>query len=173
MSETRTSTLKQTSRLVELIDEIARKGRNASKILGKVASRSKDEALLKMAAAILSEKSYIIEENRKDLEDAKSKGQSKAFIDRLTFNQNRIKAMAEGLKEIAALRDPVGEVLGMRRRPNGLLVGKMRIPLGVIGIIYESRPNVTGDGAGLCLKAGNAVILRGGSESLRSNLYKT
>ncbi len=170
MSETRTSTLKQTSRLVELIDEIARKGRNASKILGKVASRSKDEALLKMAAAILSEKSYIIEENRKDLEDAKSKGQSKAFIDRLTFNQNRIKAMAEGLKEIAALRDPVGEVLGMRRRPNGLLVGKMRIPLGVIGIIYESRPNVTGDGAGLCLKAGNAVILRGGSESLRSNL---
>ncbi|MFQ5788645.1 MAG: glutamate-5-semialdehyde dehydrogenase [Thermodesulfobacteriota bacterium] len=170
MSETRILTLKKTSQLIELIDEIAQKAKNASKILAKVSSRSKDEALLAMAGAILSEKSYIIEENRKDLEDAKNKGLAKAFIDRLTLNQNRIKAMAEGLKEIAALHDPVGEVLSMRRRPNGLLVGKMRIPLGVIGIIYESRPNVTADGAGLCLKAGNAVILRGGSESLRSNL---
>ena len=132
MSETRALTLKKTSQLIELIDEIAQKAKNASKILAKVSSRSKDEALLAMAGAILSEGSYIIEENRKDLEDAKNKGLAKAFIDRLNLNQNRIKAMAESLKEIAALHDPVGEVLGMRRRPNGLLVGKMRIPLGVL-----------------------------------------
>jgi glutamate-5-semialdehyde dehydrogenase len=123
-----------------------------------------------MSRLVSSESSFILEENNKDIEDAKNKGLSSAFIDRLTINPARIKAMSDGLKEVVALRDPVGEVLRMWKRPNGLIVGKMRIPIGVIGIIYESRPNVTVDAAGLCIKAGNAVILRGGSESIRSNV---
>lgn len=170
MSEIKTRTVLQETQFTKKANEIALKAKDASNSLAKVTSRSKDEALLAMSRLISSESSFIIEENIKDIEDAKNKGLSSAFIDRLAINPARIKAMSDGLKEIAALRDPVGEVLRMWKRPNGLIVGKMRIPIGVIGIIYESRPNVTADAAGLCMKAGNAVILRGGSETIRSNM---
>jgi len=123
-----------------------------------------------MAEVLVKESNHIIRENAQDLEYARDKGMSDAMIDRLTLNETAIKDMANGLVQIAALPDPVGEITGMRRRPNGLLVGKRRIPLGVIGIIYESRPNVTADAAALCLKSGNAIILRGGSEAINSNL---
>jgi glutamate-5-semialdehyde dehydrogenase len=170
MSEIKTRSLLQDTQFTQIANEIALKAKDASNCLAKVTSRSKDEALLAMSRLVSCEASFIIEENNKDLEDAKNEGLSSAFIDRLTINPARIKAMSDGLKEVAALRDPVGEVLRMWKRPNGLIVGKMRIPIGVIGIIYESRPNVTADAAGLCIKAGNAVILRGGSESIRSNV---
>ncbi len=170
MSEIKTRSSLQDTQFSQIANEIALKAKDASNSLAKVTSRSKDEGLLAMARLISSESSFIMEENNKDIEDAKNNGLSPAFIDRLTLNPARLKAMSDGLTEIAALRDPVGEVLRMWKRPNGLIVGKMRIPIGVIGIIYESRPNVTADGAGLCLKAGNAVILRGGSDSIRSNL---
>jgi glutamate-5-semialdehyde dehydrogenase len=170
MSEIITRGLLQDTQFTQIANEIALKAKDASNCLAKVTSRSKDEALLAMSRVVSSESSFIIEENNKDIEDAKNKGLSSAFIDRLTINPARIKAMSDGLKEVAALRDPVGEVLRMWKRPNGLIVGKMRIPIGVIGIIYESRPNVTADAAALCIKAGNAVILRGGSESIRSNV---
>ena len=170
MSERKKQTILHVIPTTKLAVDIAQKAKNASSILAKVSSRIKDEALRAMSMGVLSETSFIIEENKKDIEEARIKGLSQSFIDRLTLNQARIKAMADGLTQIASLKDPVGEVLSMWKRPNGLLVGKVRIPLGVIGIIYESRPNVTADAAGLCLKAGNAVILRGGSESIRSNL---
>ena len=123
-----------------------------------------------MAEQLIHHTDMLIEENEKDVEVARKKGLSKAMIDRLTLDEKAIRAMARGLEEVAALPDPVGKVTSMWRRPNGLLVGRMRIPLGVIGIIYESRPNVTADAAALCLKAGNAVILRGGSEAIHSNM---
>ena len=113
---------------------------------------------------------FLLAENAKDVARAKKSGISRAMLERLTLKQATIEQMAKGLREVAALPDPVGKVTSMWRRPNGLLVGKMRIPLGVIGIIYESRPNVTVDASALCLKSGNAVILRGGSESIKSNL---
>jgi len=122
-----------------------------------------------MAAGLEREADKLIAENKKDLTAAEKKGLSKAMIDRLTLNPDRIKAMADGLREVAALPDPVGEVLRMWRRPNGMEVGRMRVPIGLIGIIYESRPNVTADSAALCLKSGNAVLLRGGSEAVHSN----
>jgi glutamate-5-semialdehyde dehydrogenase len=170
MSEIKTKSSLQDTQFSHIANEIALKAKDASNSLAKVTSRSKDEGLFAMSRLLSSESSFIMEENNKDIEDAKNKGLSPSLIDRLTLNPARIKAMSDGLTEIAALRDPVGEILRMWKRPNGLIVGKMRIPIGVIGIIYESRPNVTVDGAGLCLKAGNAVILRGGSESIRSNL---
>jgi len=170
MSITRIDTLSENTKLARLAIDIAQKAKEASKILAKVPSQPKNQALLSMSEGIVAESSFIAEENKKDLEDAKTKGFSQAFIDRLSLTPSRIRAMAEGLKEISALGDPVGEVVRMWRRPNGLLVGKMRIPLGVIGIIYEARPNVTADASGLCIKAGNSVILRGGSESIRSNM---
>jgi glutamate-5-semialdehyde dehydrogenase len=123
-----------------------------------------------MSAGITDRAGYIIGENKKDVDEARSKGLSPAMIDRLTLTRDRLAGISEGLKQVAALEDPVGEIVRMWKRPNGLHVGKMRIPLGVIGIIYESRPNVTADAAGLCVKSGNAVILRGGSETLRSNI---
>jgi glutamate-5-semialdehyde dehydrogenase len=170
MSKTKSAIISEPPQIAELAVDIAQKAKDASKILTKISSRSKNEALLSMSDGILSESGFITDENKRDLEDAKTKGLSQAFIDRLSLTPSRIKAMAEGLREIASLHDPVGEVVKMWRRPNGLLVGKMRIPIGVIGIIYESRPNVTADASGLCIKAGNSVILRGGSESVRSNM---
>jgi glutamate-5-semialdehyde dehydrogenase len=122
-----------------------------------------------MAEALKKRAKELISANKKDIQYAKGKGLSKAMIDRLTLNEKRVDEMAQGLIEVSALPDPVGEVIRMRQRPNGMSVGKMRVPIGVIGIIYESRPNVTADAAGLCLKAGNAVILRGGSEAIHSN----
>ncbi len=152
------------------VAKIGYDSRKASGILANISSTTKNAALLKMAKYLVEESQMLIQENAKDLHYARKQGLSGAMIDRLTLSEATIRGMANGLEQIAALPDPVGEVTGMRKRPNGLLVGKMRIPLGVIGIIYESRPNVTADAAGLCLKSGNAVILRGGSEAIHSNL---
>ena len=143
--------------------------RAGARALAKASSKQKNEALARMAEALKKRAKELIVANKKDVQYAKGKGLSKAMIDRLTLNEKRVDEMAQGLIEVSALPDPVGEVIRMRQRPNGMSVGKMRVPIGVIGIIYESRPNVTADAAGLCLKAGNAVILRGGSEAIHSN----
>ncbi len=153
----------------QYVSDKAKKAKAASRALANISTEIKNNALFKMAAGLEKESAKLIAENKKDLVAAEQKGLSKAMIDRLTLNNERIKAMADGLREVAALPDPVGEVLGIRRRPNGMEVGKMRVPIGLIGIIYESRPNVTADSAALCLKSGNGVILRGGSEAVHSN----
>ncbi|RPI38185.1 MAG: glutamate-5-semialdehyde dehydrogenase [Nitrospiraceae bacterium] len=147
----------------------AQEAKEGARSLAKASSQQKNTALLKMAAALKKRSKELIRENGKDIAFAKKKGLSGAMIDRLTLTEKRIGEMAQGLVEVAALPDPVGEVLKMWQRPNGMTVGKMRVPIGVIGIIYESRPNVTADATSLCLKAGNAVILRGGSEAIHSN----
>jgi glutamate-5-semialdehyde dehydrogenase len=154
----------------QYVSDKAKKAKAASRVLANISTETKNNALFKMAAGLEKESEKLIAENKKDLVAAEQKGLSKAMIDRLTLNPDRIKAMADGLREVAALPDPVGEVLRMWRRPNGMEVGKMRVPIGLIGIIYESRPNVTADTAALCLKSGNGVILRGGSEAVHSNL---
>lgn len=148
---------------------IGRAARVASRELARADTRAKDLALEAMATAIERDSARLIEANGKDLEAARKKGLDAAMVDRLRLDQKSIAAMAEGLRQIAMLPDPVGEITDMRYRPTGIQVGRMRVPLGVIGIIYESRPNVTADAAGLCLKAGNAAILRGGSEAIHSN----
>ena len=151
------------------IREIAANARRASRTLMSLSSIRKEQALRHMAASLRENASFLKAENRKDLDAALGTGLSSAMIDRLTLSDKVIDGMAKGLEEIAGLPDPVGRISGMTRRPNGLMVGKMSIPLGVVSIIYESRPNVTADAAGLCLKSGNAVILRGGSEAFNSN----
>lgn len=155
------------------IIQIAQAAREACPILGRLDSNQKNRALEAMAQSILNESRLILNENRKDMELAEKSGHPKAFLDRLRLTEDTLKEMARGLMEVAQLPDPVGEITGMWLRPNGLQVGRMRIPLGVIGFIYESRPNVTVDAAGLCLKSGNAVILKGGSEAFHSNLILT
>jgi glutamate-5-semialdehyde dehydrogenase len=150
--------------------EIAGKAKKASAALGRVNSEEKNNVLLRMAEALVERRDFLIAENAKDLDSAVQAGLPPAMMDRLTLKEPTIEAMTAGIREVAALPDPVGKITSMWRRPNGLLVGRMRIPLGVIGIIYESRPNVTADAAALCLKSGNAVILRGGSEAIHSNL---
>ncbi|HET58304.1 MAG TPA: glutamate-5-semialdehyde dehydrogenase [Deltaproteobacteria bacterium] len=157
----------------EPIMNLAREAKKAARTLSALSSETKNRALLRMADRLEEEAAGLIEENRKDLEGAEHKGLSAAMTDRLRLTDAVIADMARGLREVAALPDPVGAVTGMWKRPNGLLVGRMRIPLGVIGIIYESRPNVTADAAALCLKSGNSVILRGGSEAIHSNLAIT
>ena len=152
------------------VEHIARNAALAAKKLSRVTETGKNTALLRMAEALERNSKFLLDENAKDVSGAKKAGISKAMLERLTLKQSTIDQMAKGLREVATLPDPVGKIISMWRRPNGLLVGKMRIPLGVIGIIYESRPNVTVDASALCLKAGNAVILRGGSESIKSNL---
>ena len=149
--------------------KIAEQARDASRRLARISTEVKNRALMDMAAGLLEKSAYLIAENARDLENARGKI-SPAMFDRLTLKKETIEGMARGIREVAALPDPVGRVTSMWRRPNGLLVGRMRIPLGVIGIIYESRPNVTADAAALCLKSGNAVMLRGGSEAIHSNL---
>jgi glutamate-5-semialdehyde dehydrogenase len=151
-----------------LID-MGQKAKEASYELGIASTKEKDHALNFMAEELINEKEAIIKANEIDLEIAKSKGTSEAMLDRLALSNERIKGMADGLKDVVKLQDPTGEVISMWQRPNGLQIGQKRVPLGVIGIIYESRPNVTCDAAGLCLKTGNAVILRGGSEAINSN----
>jgi len=153
----------------QYVSDKAKKAKTASRALANISTEIKNNALFKMAAGLEKESARLIAENGKDLAAAEQKGLSKAMIDRLALNPERIKAMAEGLREVAKLPDPVGEVLRIVRRPNGMEVGKMRVPIGLIGIIYESRPNVTADSAALCLKSGNAVLLRGGSEAVYSN----
>lgn len=146
------------------------KARSASYALAAMPSAVKDACLLEMAAAIEASAAEIIEANAKDLENGRARGLSQAMLDRLALDGKRIGAMAEGLRELTRLDDPVGRSLDKTVRPNGIVINKISVPLGVIGIVYESRPNVTVDAAGLCLKAGNAVILRGGSEAINSNL---
>ncbi len=153
----------------QYVTDKAKKAKAASRALANISTEIKNNALFKMAAGLEKESARLMAENMKDLVEAEKKGLSRAMIDRLTLNADRIKAMADGLREVAALPDPVGEIIKMRRRPNGMEVGRMRVPIGLIGIIYESRPNVTADSAALCIKSGNGVLLRGGSEAVASN----
>lgn len=153
----------------EFVLSKAREAREGARSLAKASSAQKNDALVMMAEALQKRAKELLKENARDIMFAKKKGLSKAMIDRLTLNDTRIREMAQGLREVAALPDPVGEVVRMWQRPNGMSVGRMRVPIGVIGIVYESRPNVTADATSLCLKAGNAVILRGGSEAIHSN----
>ncbi|NRT90532.1 glutamate-5-semialdehyde dehydrogenase [Clostridium beijerinckii] len=143
--------------------------KNASYDLGIASTKQKDDALMIMAEELIKAKGDIISANKIDLDAAVLKGTSKAMLDRLALTDERIESMAAGLKDVIKLQDPIGEVISMWQRPNGLQIGQKRVPLGVIGIIYEARPNVTCDAAGLCIKTGNAVILRGGSEAINSN----
>ncbi len=153
----------------EFVLEKAREAKEAARRLLAVNTEQKNRALVRMAEEIVANRASLKEENQKDVEYAKAKGLSSALVDRLTLTDKRIHEMAEGLREVAQLPDPVGEITKMWQRPNGMVVGRMRVPIGVIGIIYESRPNVTADATSLCLKAGNAVLLRGGSEAINSN----
>src|SRR6267378_1169796 len=153
----------------QLVESKARAARAAAHALAVCGTRVKDEALAQMARALEEKTSALLEANRADLERARTQGLTRAFLDRLTLSEARIEEMANGLRQIAALPDPVGTVAESWRRPNGIEISRVRVPLGVIGFIYESRPNVTADAAGLCLKSGNAVLLRGGSEALESN----
>jgi glutamate-5-semialdehyde dehydrogenase len=151
------------------VRKMARKAQEASHQLAQLSTATKNKALLEMAEDLEQNQERLIKENRKDLTAGEKAHLSSSLIDRLRLTPSVIHGMAEGLREIARLPDPVGEVIKMWKRPNGLMVGRMRIPLGVIGIIYESRPDVTADASGLCLKSGNSVILRGGSEAFHSN----
>jgi glutamate-5-semialdehyde dehydrogenase len=149
--------------------QLAREAKEAARIMAGLSSGVKNDLLRRMADALEAGATELIAANEADLTSARQQGLAPAMVDRLVLDEKRIGDMASGLREVAELPDPVGEITGMWRRPNGIQVGRMRIPLGVIGIIYESRPNVTADAAGLCLKSGNAVVLRGGSESINSN----
>ena len=148
---------------------IGRAARAASRAMAKAETGAKNDALMTMAQAVERDIARLLDANRKDVEAARAKGLEAAMMDRLTLTPASVSAMAQGLRQIAQLSDPVGEISGMSYRPSGIQVGRMRVPLGVIGIIYEARPNVTADAAGLCLKSGNAAILRGGSEAIHSN----
>ncbi len=159
-----------TKHIESIVIEMARQARWASRKLVALPAVVKDTVLLKTANALMENRDYIAEQNELDLEAGRNKGLSSAMLDRLSLNDKVIASMVQGLEEVAALPDPVGGIDDMKRRPSGILVGRMRVPLGVVGMIYESRPNVTIDAAALCLKAGNAVLLRGGSEAIHSNL---
>ncbi len=148
---------------------VGKQAREASRAIARADTNQKNHALLAMAAAIRRDAARLLEANARDMEHARASGLDAALLDRLQINDKAVAGMAEGLEQIAALPDPVGEITDLKYRPSGIQVGKMRVPLGVIGIIYEARPNVTADAAGLCLKSGNAAILRGGSEALHSN----
>ena len=148
---------------------LGRAAREASRVLAEADSGRKNTALTAIADVIVGQRGMLVEANLRDLEAGRARGLDAALLDRLALNDARIDAMAEGCRQVAALPDPVGEITGLAYRPSGIQVGRMRVPLGVIGIIYESRPNVTIDAAALCLKSGNATILRGGSEALHSN----
>ena len=152
------------------MDNTGRDARAAAQVIARAPTGAKNRALQAMAQRIENDRKRILEANAADLEAANATGLSSALLDRLELTPERVSAMAQGLNQIAALADPVGEISAMNTRPSGITVGRMRVPLGVIGIIYESRPNVTADAAGLCLKSGNAAILRGGSEALNSNI---
>lgn len=154
----------------QLISGIAENSRKASRTLASAPSSQKNDFLLRFADLLVRETDGLLSENAKDVSDAEEKGLSTALVDRLRLNPSRIGSLADGLREVAELPDPVGKISAKWDRPNGISVEKKRIPLGVIGIIYESRPGVTADAAGLCVKSGNSVILRGGSETIRSNL---
>ena len=155
--------------LAQYMTELGQEAQAASRVIGNADTAAKDAALLAIAAVIEQRQDELLSENQKDLQAGDQNGLDAALLDRLELTETRIATMVQGLKDIAALPDPVGAISNLNHRPSGIQVGKMRVPLGVIGIIYESRPNVTADAAALCLKAGNAVILRGGSEAIHSN----
>jgi glutamate-5-semialdehyde dehydrogenase len=150
--------------------EIGRRARAAARAMARADTATKNRALAAIAAAIRRDRVKLVAINRQDVAGAQAAGQDAAFVDRLTLTDASVEAMAQGVEQVASLPDPIGELTELTERPSGIKVGKMRVPLGVIGIIYESRPNVTADAAALCLKSGNACILRGGSESVRSNV---
>lgn len=152
------------------MEVLGTRAKAASREGANLSTDEKNRGLLSVAEELCQQKDFLLEENVKDVEAAVEKGVKQSLIDRLQLTEERIEAMAEGLRQIATLDDPIGEVLGMKNRPNGLRVGKKRVPLGVVGIIYESRPNVTADAFGLCFKTGNAVVLRGGSDAINSNM---
>lgn len=151
------------------IYDVGKRAHNAARIMARAETNRKNTALNKIAEIITEREQVLLEANQKDVHTATESGLDMALLDRLELTSNRINAMADGLRQVAGLEDPIGKISGIKERPSGIKVGQMRVPLGVIGIIYESRPNVTADAAGLCLKSGNAVILRGGSEALYSN----
>ncbi|MEK7262426.1 MAG: glutamate-5-semialdehyde dehydrogenase, partial [Pseudomonadota bacterium] len=151
------------------MQDVGQRARVAARAMARAETAAKDAALVAIAAEIERGRDTLVAANKKDLDAGKSAGLDAALLDRLELNAARIQAMAEGLRQIASLADPVGEITDLKYRPSGIQVGRMRVPLGVIGIIYESRPNVTADAAGLCIKSGNASILRGGSEAIHSN----
>lgn len=153
-----------------MLETIGAQAKEAAFVLGKTATVKKNEALSAVADALVAKADTIIAANEIDVQHALEAGMKSSLVDRLKLTKERIEAMALGVKQVAELDDPIGEVLGMKLRPNGLKIGQMRVPLGVIGIIYESRPNVTADAFSLCFKTGNAVILRGGSDAIHSNL---
>jgi glutamate-5-semialdehyde dehydrogenase len=155
------------------VEEIGREAREASRRIAALPTSTKNDALLGMADALLTNQQAILAANACDLEKAEKAGRSDAMLDRLTLTPVRVHAIAEGVRQVAALRDPVGETIGGVKRPNGLVIQQMRVPLGVVGVIYEARPNVTVDSASLCLKSGNAVILRGDSDAFHSNVALT
>lgn len=146
---------------MKTLEEIGKSAKVAEPVLRIMGTNQKNEALLHVAEKLLEEKAFILAENVKDVEKATANGMAQGMIDRLMLDDNRIEGMAEGIRQVAALPDPVGEVTSMKQRPNGLMIGWKKVPLGVIGMIYESRPNVTADAFALCFKAGNVVILRG------------
>ena len=151
------------------LNEIGRQAKEVSRLLGILGSREKNMGLEEAARSLLEGEEEILLANQEDCEKAKNSGMSQGLLDRLMLTPARVQAMADGLLQVAALEDPVGEVLSVKLRPNGLQIGQKRVPLGVIGMIYEARPNVTADAFGLCFKSGNAVILKGGSDAIRSN----
>lgn len=152
------------------METLGKRAKEASRLCAKLGTAEKNKGLLRVADELCYRSAYLLEENEKDLKAAEEKGVKQSLIDRLRLTQQRIEDMAEGLRQVAGLDDPIGEVLSMKNRPNGLRIGTKRVPLGVAGIIYESRPNVTADAFALCFKTGNAVILRGGSDAIHSNL---
>ncbi|MFA4992022.1 MAG: glutamate-5-semialdehyde dehydrogenase [Candidatus Omnitrophota bacterium] len=152
------------------ITVLLKSAKDASRVLAGVTAKRKDAALAAMAAALLKDSRYILSENSKDVRAAEKKGMRGAMLDRLTLTEKRVREMSSSLREVSALKDPVARVIRQWKRPNGLIIKKVSAPIGVIGIIYEARPDVTSDSAGLCLKSGNACVLRGGSEAINSNI---
>jgi glutamate-5-semialdehyde dehydrogenase len=155
--------------IADYMQDIGRRARSAAREMARASTAAKNRALVAIADALEKAEGRLLEANARDLDAARERGLATALIDRLTLNPDRVRSMSDGLRQIAALPDPIGTVTDLAYRPSGIQVGRMRVPLGVIGIIYEARPNVTADAAGLCLKSGNAAILRGGSEALHAN----
>ena len=153
-----------------MLADIGKRAKSASLQLGRISTEFKNEALHKMAASLDVSKSKILSANAEDVEAAKKRGMKPALVDRLALDERKLKGMASCLREVADLTDPIGTVVSTSIRPNGLIIGQMRVPLGVVGVIYESRPDVTSDAAGICLKSGNAIILKGGSYAINSNV---
>ena len=151
------------------LEEIGKRAKETARVLNRLGTVQKDQGLQAAARSLLDGMPEILKANGEDQERAREKGMSQGLLDRLALTEDRVRAMADGLMQVAALPDPIGEVISMKTRPNGLVIGQKRVPLGVVGIIYEARPNVTADAFGLCFKAGNPVILKGGSDALSSN----